>query len=470
MCSKKGVWLGVLMLHLHALSAIFAGETEDTVQNMPKRSPLLNGVITAAEVVAFDTMLYLIDHYVLGFWWAEQTFDSVRKNLTESWVWERNDGFMVNQFGHPYQGSYFFTAARSNGFNFYHSLFFTAFGSAAWEVFYEIQSASINDTITTSISSASVGEMLHRLYVELYSQGAPPLAASFVSPMDGLNHLLGNVPVKEINTYEFSVSSSAGFVSADTAGDIPEAKKFSYRSWIGDLWLNMVYGNPFEQESKVPYKQFDAIFGLGFDHRGYSNMRLVSDGSLVSFPLKYTPYTQASTGLTLHCDIFSNGEAMWYMGHIDCFSNALDWTLKYRHVFSGGVELQLKLHSGWTFWGVSEFYNGTNAGGHRSEYMFYGTGTNAKFFLGMEHAKFGRVTLDLMQYLLFPYSAIIPRSAGTLFWLFANVSYSYPLTKNAYLGIVESFEMEQGNFKRVPDVFKWTGKTGIFFEYKWGVR
>jgi hypothetical protein len=312
--------------------------------------------------------------------------------------------------------------------------------------------------------------MLHRLYVELYSQGAPPLVAAFASPMDGLNHLLGNVPVREINTYEFSVSSAAGAVSADTAGRMPEAKKFSYYSWIGDLWLTMVYANPFEQDSKVPYRQFDAVLGLGFDHRGYSNMRLVSDGSLFSFPLKYTPSTQASTGLTLHCDTFSNGEAMWYMGHIDCFSNAFDWTMKYRRLFSGGVELQLKLHSGWIFWGVSEFYNGTGAAGHRSENMFYGTGINTKAFLAVEHAKFGRIALDLMQYLIFSYADTIPRSAGNLFWLFANASYAYPLTKNVYLGIVESFAMERGNLKHVPDVSKWVSKTSIFVECKWGSR
>jgi hypothetical protein len=52
------------------------------------------------------------------------------------------DGFVVNQIGHPYQGSF------------------------TWEAFGESQRGSLNDLVAATFGSASIGEMLHLLYLE----------------------------------------------------------------------------------------------------------------------------------------------------------------------------------------------------------------------------------------------------------------------------------------------------------------
>src|SRR5690606_4394442 len=44
-------------------------------------------------------------------WWT---------NMQDGWEWDLDD-FLVNQIGHPYQGSNYFSAGRSNGLNFFES-------------------------------------------------------------------------------------------------------------------------------------------------------------------------------------------------------------------------------------------------------------------------------------------------------------------------------------------------------------
>jgi hypothetical protein len=55
------------------------------------------------------------------------------------------DEYFTNQFGHPYQGSVYHAAARSNGFNFYQAFLFDAFGSVLWGLFYETNRPSIKN-------------------------------------------------------------------------------------------------------------------------------------------------------------------------------------------------------------------------------------------------------------------------------------------------------------------------------------
>jgi hypothetical protein len=85
-------------------------------------------------------------------WWA---------NMEQGWVWDLDD-FVVNQIGHPYQGSNDFTAGRANGLSFWESAGVTAFGSGTWEFYGETNHASMNDLINTTLGGMAIGEMLHR--------------------------------------------------------------------------------------------------------------------------------------------------------------------------------------------------------------------------------------------------------------------------------------------------------------------
>ena len=61
--------------------------------------------------------------------------------MEQGWVWDLDD-FLVNQIGHPYQGSNYYNTGRANGLSFWESAGVTAFGSGTWEYFGETNHAS----------------------------------------------------------------------------------------------------------------------------------------------------------------------------------------------------------------------------------------------------------------------------------------------------------------------------------------
>ncbi|GMO20006.1 MAG: hypothetical protein Pg6A_06810 [Termitinemataceae bacterium] len=120
---------------------------------------------------------------------ANVTFETMAKNIYPgTWFWEDGDRFLINQFGHPYQGSTYFASARINGFNFYESIPFALIGSLQWEIMHEPES-SINDVISTTIGGISLGEMLHRLFLkaDASNSAGAKIGAFLISPMEGFN-------------------------------------------------------------------------------------------------------------------------------------------------------------------------------------------------------------------------------------------------------------------------------------------
>ncbi len=123
--------------------------------------------------------------------WANVSFDSVGRNLRSGWELD-HDQFWVNQFGHPYQGTWSFTAARSTGLGFWTSTPFTIGASALWEYAGETTLPSVNDQVTTSVSGIVFGEILYRFAGALRAEGGVwrEIAASVLAPMGAINHQL----------------------------------------------------------------------------------------------------------------------------------------------------------------------------------------------------------------------------------------------------------------------------------------
>lgn len=69
------------------------------------------------------------------------------RHLKHGFEWD-DDHLHTNMFDHPYNGSIFFNAGRSTGFNFWQSELFAIGGSAMWEMFMECEYPSTNDINT----------------------------------------------------------------------------------------------------------------------------------------------------------------------------------------------------------------------------------------------------------------------------------------------------------------------------------
>jgi len=151
---------------------------------------------TLCEVGGVVAGVWAYDNYLMQEEWAVIGTNSVKKNFEHGFEWDSGK-FDMNQFAHPYHGNIYFTAARSNGLNFYQSIPYTVGGSLTWELFMENHYPSINDMIMTTMGGVAMGEVLFRLsnyFIDESSTGlerfARETATTILSPMNGLNRWL----------------------------------------------------------------------------------------------------------------------------------------------------------------------------------------------------------------------------------------------------------------------------------------
>ncbi|MGD0274834.1 MAG: DUF3943 domain-containing protein [Syntrophales bacterium] len=106
------------------------------------------------------------------------------------------DNFSMNQFNHPYQGSFYHGFARSAGLSYWESSAYTFAGSFLWEMAGETTSPSYNDQIASGIAGSFFGEALFRMAsLVLEGEGSKPdfwheLGATALSPPLGFNRLV----------------------------------------------------------------------------------------------------------------------------------------------------------------------------------------------------------------------------------------------------------------------------------------
>lgn len=148
------------------------------------------------ETAGFNIGLWAFDRYVLKGHYAYISWNTIKENFRHGFEWD-DDHLHTNMFDHPYNGSIFFNAGRSNGFNFWQSELFAIGGSAMWEMFMEREYPSTNDIIATPIGGAALGEVLYRtsdLILDDRSTGRErfgrELAAFLVDPMKGINRIV----------------------------------------------------------------------------------------------------------------------------------------------------------------------------------------------------------------------------------------------------------------------------------------
>jgi hypothetical protein len=122
--------------------------------------------------------------------------DTWASNLRQGWEWDENK-FKTNQFEHPYHGSTYFSAGRSNGLAFWESSFLSMIGSLTWEYFGETKRPSLNDFINTTVGGMALGEMFHRTATRVRDNRATgtervwrEVSAFAIDPIGGFNRLL----------------------------------------------------------------------------------------------------------------------------------------------------------------------------------------------------------------------------------------------------------------------------------------
>lgn len=266
-----------------------------------------------AETVGFNICLWAFDRYVLKGHYAYISWNTIKENFKHGFEWD-DDHLHTNMFDHPYNGSIFFNAGRSNGFNFWQSELFAIGGSAMWEMFMEKEYPSTNDIIATPIGGAALGEVLYRasdLILDDRSTGGErfgrEFAAFLVNPMKGINRIITGSAWKKRSTsgrrfgippISLEVSLGLKYLS------LIENDKGSRAGATAEI--NIEYGDRFAETTKTPYDYFSFLLEL----QGIKSQPLLSRveiaGRLLSKEIVDKKGFDLNVGLYQHFDYFDS--------------------------------------------------------------------------------------------------------------------------------------------------------------------
>lgn len=103
------------------------------------------------------------------------------------------DPWYINYLGHPYQGSYYYNAYRSQGAHIWQSVLMSAVYSTSWEYLIEgnFERPSIQDMIITPVLGSVLGECAHYLTIRMSLNGYTwyeKVLVSIINPMFALNN------------------------------------------------------------------------------------------------------------------------------------------------------------------------------------------------------------------------------------------------------------------------------------------
>jgi hypothetical protein len=152
--------------------------------------------LPAVEVVGLNVTMMTWNRYVGESNWAHVSWDTIGSNLRHEWVLD-NDNLWINNFGHPYMGTYAQTAARTAGLGFWASTLYPIAMSTQWELAGETEPPSLNDEITTPMAGIVLGEALFRFSDALRYEGGwwRNGLAAFLAPFGAVNaHAIRRAP------------------------------------------------------------------------------------------------------------------------------------------------------------------------------------------------------------------------------------------------------------------------------------
>ena len=233
-------------------------------EGCPRRS-----VGKAIWQTTFVNVVYGLGNLARGQDTAKITPETWWHNMEQGWVWDLDD-FVVNQFGHPYQGSNYYNTGRANGLSFWESAAITAFGSATWEYYGETNFASLNDLINTTLGGIALGEMFHRTAwlvrdTRLSGKGRlwREIGATVIDPVTGVNRFItddsSRVTEKppDMVPSQLHARAAAGALWQGTQdNEFDVGAKFF-------LELDALYGDTEKGRSRTPYEAFGVRMRFG---------------------------------------------------------------------------------------------------------------------------------------------------------------------------------------------------------------
>lgn len=365
-----------------------------------------------AEVFGINMAVWGFDRYAMKEDFAYINGHTIKQNFKTGPVWD-TDKFSTNLFSHPYHGSLYFNAARSNGMNFWQSIPFVAGGSLMWEYFMENEPPSINDMIATTIGGVELGEITYRLsdlFIDNRSSGMERIGrevlAGLLSPARGLNRLISGEAWKYSRSKGRTYTSvPVNFVVTTGPRFLAEQEGSRQGATSMNISFNLDYGDPFYDEFYSPYEWFR--FQMGFDL--FSSQPVISQVNAIGALWGKKVWSKGPRSLTV--GVFQ---------HFDYYDSKLSNSTPYRiseaAAAGGGLIFYKKGNAADKTDVFSEFYlNGIALGASLSDYMKIGdrdynlgSGYSAKATAGLIYDKRLVFLLNLENYHIFTWKGFDP--------------------------------------------------------------
>ncbi len=266
-----------------------------------------------AETIGFNIGLWAFDRYVLKGHYAYISWNTIKENFRHGFEWD-DDHLHTNMFDHPYNGSLFFNAGRSNGFNFWQSELFAIGGSAMWEMFMECEYPSTNDIIATPIGGAAIGEVLYRTSDMITDDRATggerfgrEFAAFLVNPMRGLTRIVTGDAWKKRTTSGRRFGIPPISVDVSLGGRCLLPLNNGGGTKVGAVAeVNIEYGDRYAENAKAPYDWFTFFLGLQAVKTQPLLSRVEIVGRLLSKEVLDKKNLNMSVGMYQHFDFFDS--------------------------------------------------------------------------------------------------------------------------------------------------------------------
>jgi hypothetical protein len=421
-----------------AAAATTATPLDPYVQEKNAARALGEGLFVNLFVWGYDRFLRAEeDRYQFKVGWQ-----SWGENLKNGFEWDDND-FVTNQFAHPYHGSLYYNAARSNGYSYWESIPFTFAGSFMWEYFGETHHPSMNDWVMTSVGGIALGETLYRLSGMLLDNTATGSGRTWreiggfaISPMRGFNRLItgrssrvyANPPDRLPSFYGSRLTVGGRTLGQERLWDADTTRVY--------LDFDFEYGDPFHGDTDKPYANFN--FGLQINFNDQSGIGLGrARGWLAGTEVHASDASQHLLAAFHHYDYINN--SAYEFG-----AQSIGAALLSRFEAPSGLELRTEVHLKVLILGASksDYPNFTGR-----DYD-YGPGLGAVFRVVLGR---GPQRLLEVSHEAYGLTAINGNTAQHVL-NFTRVRANLPLTANDGLGIEYQLYLADRYYDDYPDV------------------
>lgn len=233
------------------------------LQEEPEYNPRQPVWKPAAQVAGINALFMGFNRFVVKADYGYVRLSTWKRNLREGGEWD-TDRFGINFIGHPYQGTLYYNAARSQGYAYWQALPFAVAGSLSWEYFGENTLPSYNDMIYTPLNGAALGEILYRLSSKVLddrSRGRErvvrEISAGLLNPVRGLNRLLQGKAwrVTSRQVYEQEPLNITLFAGLHRLNE-EQNDIFGKGGNKAIVNIQLDYGDPFESRRHRPFDFF----------------------------------------------------------------------------------------------------------------------------------------------------------------------------------------------------------------------